>query len=115
MNYITVAINAVDQDGGNLDNGHLHFEPSDIAWVQQGNLVAPIKAVDIYASGGISTSGSVELFAMDNPGVSTNWKWVLSGELQGYAIPPRYLTVLSSNGANQNLADLINAGMLVQS
>lgn len=112
-NYVTVAINAVNEDLSNLDNGHLNFSPSDIVWVQQGNLVAPIRSVDLHSSGGVSTNVSAELFAMDNATVSTNWKWIVSGDLNGFTFPPRYLTVLFSNGPNQNLADLLNASTLV--
>jgi hypothetical protein len=112
-NYVTVAINAVNEDLSNLDNGHIAFTPSDIVWVQSGNLVAPLHQINLHASGGVSTDATAQLFAMDNAGVSTNWKWVMSGELQGFAFPPRYLTVLFSNGANQNLADLLQASVLV--
>lgn len=112
-NYVTVAINAVNEDLSNLDNGHLNFSPSDLVWVQNGNLVAPLHSHDLFASGGVSTNATVQLFAMDNGGVSTNWKWVISGELQGFSFPPRYLSVMFSNGPNQNLADLLQASTLV--
>jgi hypothetical protein len=114
-NYVTVNINAVQEDLSNLDNGHLHFQASDIVWVQNGNLIAPLKAVDLYASGGLTTGVTTSLFAMDNGGVSTNWKWVLSGELEGFPIQPRYLTVNFAVGATQNLADLLQASSLVPS
>jgi hypothetical protein len=112
-NYVTVTINATDQDGGNIIDGHLHFQVNDVALDIENKVLIAISAVDAYAVGGLSQNVTVQLWAMDNPGISTNWKWMVSGEVGNNAMPARHITVNYANGATQDLSDLLAAGTLV--
>jgi hypothetical protein len=112
-NYVTVTINATDQDGGNIIDGHLHFQVNDVALDTVNSVLIAINPVDAYAVGGNSQNVTVQLWAMDNPGISTNWKWMVSGEVGNNAMPARHITVNYANGATQDLSDLLAAGTLV--
>lgn len=111
VNVVAVSINAVSQDGGNPTDGHIRFQVDDIVWIDALNLIASIDPVDIYAAGGLASSGVVHLLAMDNPGVSTNWAWVISGESNGQEFPPRKLIVNYANGAEQTLCSLLDTSV----
>lgn len=114
-NYVTVIINATDQDGGNITGGHLHFQVNDVALDTANKILIAITPVDVYANGGSSENVTAQLWAMDNPGISTNWKWMVSGEVGGNSMPARHITVNYANGDTQNLADLVAVGTLVGS
>jgi hypothetical protein len=114
-NYVTVVINAVDDTGGNITDGKLHFQVNDVAAVEATNTIIVIRAVDALALGGNSQNVTVSLFAMDNDGVTTNWKWMVSGSVNGDTMPARHITVNYANGDTQNLVDLLLAGTLVGS
>ena len=90
--------------------GWIQFEPTDIAWSTTYNAIAAQSTLGatIDPSGNIS----IDLFAMDNPGISTNWKWKMSGNVAGLPIPPRLLTVNYANGDSQTLESLLNSSTL---
>ena len=113
VNVVQITFNAVSQTGGNPSSGHLHFEVNDLVWVTALNAVTVIDPVDVYANGGFAGQGSVNLLAMDNPGFSTNWAWILSGDSMGFSFPPRLLTVNFANGPQQPLTSLLAASTLV--
>lgn len=90
--------------------GNLIFEPNDLVWDDSAGLVS----IGAPEGGAIPLTGTlvVNLFAMDNAGVSTNWKWRMSGQVNGIAIPNRLLIVNFANGATQNLTTLLDTSVL---
>lgn len=94
MTYNSVLVTgfAVNSDGSAIQNGHIHFVPSDICWNTSTGQVIVVAGVDFVFNGSLLPPG-VQLFAMDNTGVSTNWSWIFYGEANGNPFLPRVLTV----------------------
>jgi hypothetical protein len=111
-NFVTVTAVGVNSDSSNIQFGEVCFTPSDIVWATGYGLIGAVPAVLFTFNGGVSTL-SVSLYAMDNAGVSTNWSWIVTGNLEGIPIMRRSISVLFATGPTQNLATLLNAGVLV--
>lgn len=111
-NFVTVTALGINSDSSNIQSGDVIFTPSDIVWAVGFNLIGAFPAITFTFNGGVPDL-SVSLYAMDNAGVSTNWTWIVSGNLEGVAIVPRAISVLFANGPQQNLATLLNAGTIV--
>lgn len=109
LNFVEVTISPVDFNVSAV-GGNLVFEPSDIVWDDSAGLVS----IGAPEGGAIPNSGTlmVSLFAMDNAGVSTNWKWRMTGQINGITIKPRLLIVNFANGASQNLSTLLDTSVL---
>jgi hypothetical protein len=113
LQVVQVVINAINQSGGNPDVGTLLFSVNDIVWVDAINTIAAIDPIELSANGGLIRTVAVNLLAMDNPGISTNWYWTLTGTLNGQAIPPRKLSVNFANGPQQTLTSLLDTATLI--
>ncbi len=108
-NYVNVVGSAVDF-GGAAVNGYVKFEIDDLVWDTELNLISGGETDNQMAVfGGGSAQINVELFAMDNQGISTNWHWLMSGQINGFAFPPRLLVVNFANGPQQQLATLLQS------
>lgn len=111
-NFVTVTAIGINADSSNIQSGSMIFTPSDIVWATGFNLIGAIPPVSFTFNGGVPDL-SVSLYAMDNAGVSTNWSWIVTGNLEGIPIVARSLQVLFANGPAQNLATLLQAGTVV--
>lgn len=111
-NAVNVVATGINSDLSNIQTGSVLFTPSDTVWVTQGNLLGAVIPVTFTFNGGAANL-SVMLFAMDNAGVSTNWTWIMSGNLEGVPIRRRSLVVNFAAGPQQQLATLLDASTLV--
>lgn len=112
-NYVTVQFLLVNPDASPVNsNAHLIFKTSDIVWAAGPNFISAIPSVEVRFEGG-SPPPSIDLFAMDLPGVSTNWYWIFTGTLLGHEIPARKLIVNLAGGDPQQLGTLLNASTLI--
>jgi hypothetical protein len=100
--FLTIGGNAAMPGSGNVQ-----FTCSDIAWSTTYGLVGNLAPLGVMLDG--TGSFSVDLFAMDNPEVSTNWSWVISGAVSGVQIASRPLIINYANGESQTLASLLAA------
>ena len=111
-NYVNVTALGINADGTDIQSGELVFTPSDIVWSTAYGLLGAIQPVTFTWNGGESTL-SVNLYAMDNAGVSTNWTWIITGNIEGVPMLKRSLSVLFASGPTQNLATLLQASTVV--
>jgi len=111
-NFVTVTALGINSDSSNIQSGEITFTPSDIVWAVDFNLIGAFPSITFTFNGGVPNL-SVSLYAMDNAGVSTNWFWIVTGNLEGVPIVPRSISVLFANGPQQNLATLLNAGTVL--
>lgn len=109
-NFVTVTGQAVDFGGGPV-GGHLDFTVSDLVWAPTLALFSAGATVGVTFGAG-SPAWAISLFATDNAGISTNWKWKLTGNVNGFVFPPRLLTVDFANGATQDLSALLATSTL---
>ena len=93
-------------------SGNMTFAASDILWNTAGLYVGIIEPVgtSFNYSGVIAPIG---LLAMDNPGFSGNWYWVVTIISNGVTYPPRKLLVDFANGATQDISALLATSTLL--
>lgn len=99
-----------DAGAGGFATGDVSFVMTDFLWSVPTSICAltgPIGA-SLNAQGAFS----VNLLAMDNNAISQQWYWQFSGTIAGVVFPTRKLKIYSSLGATQNIAVLLDMGLL---
>ena len=105
-NLVTVTGAFVKDLSMNPATGYLNFQASDVMWDVDLNVAGLFQPISVTLENG---GFSVSLLAMDNIGLSGNWHWVVSGEVEGVTLQPKTLIVTYANGATQRFADLLAA------
>lgn len=109
-NEVEVTVSVIMPDGSNPTQGQMTFFPSDFIWdTSTGNIVV-VEPITLAAGPGLPPSPeTVNFLAMDNPTLSTNWKWLLTAGIPGLPspVPVRSLVVNYATAPTQTLVSLL--------
>lgn len=114
-NFVIVNILVTPLDGSTSNMGSVHFQVSDFVMDTTTGAIVIVPPINFEASGGFTGNPiKVPLLAMDNPGLTQEWAWLMSANVPGLVnYPVRRLTVNFAAGAQQSFKDLALASTIV--